>query len=160
MILTARESKIISFDWTIPNSATIFPRVYIVLDPTDQIDEIHETNNIGWKVLPLSDISTYVIGKKQNLVTFELSQNYPNPFNPSTKISYSLPTKSKVKLQIFNILGQLVATLVDKTKSAGFYQLEWNAGNLASGVYLYRINAESVGDAKQFNSIRKLILLK
>jgi len=54
----------------------------------------------------------------------------------------------------------LITTLVDDTKNAGVHQLEWNASNLASGVYLYRINAESVGDAKQFNSVRKLILLK
>ncbi|VAX21599.1 hypothetical protein MNBD_IGNAVI01-29, partial [hydrothermal vent metagenome] len=61
---------------------------------------------------------------------------------------------------VFNTLGELVTTLVDETKTAGVHQFEWNAGNLASGVYLYRINAESVGNAKQFNSVRKMILLK
>ncbi len=76
------------------------------------------------------------------------------------KISFSLSTESRVKLQIFNTLGELITTLVDDTKNAGVHQLEWNASNLASGVYLYRINAESVGDAKQFNEVKKLILLK
>ncbi len=120
------------------------------------------TTGWGWSVDNLVIQGTHV-GVENEIILpkrFELSQNYPNPFNPSTKINFSLPTESKVKLQIFNTLGELITTLVDETKNAGVHQLEWNAGNLASGVYLYRINAESVGDAKQFNSVRKMIMLK
>jgi len=92
--------------------------------------------------------------------SFSLSQNYPNPFNPSTKISFSLPSASKIKLQVFNALGELVTTLVNDTKNAGIHTVNWNASNLASGVYIYRIQAESVADAKEFNMVKKMILMK
>jgi len=91
---------------------------------------------------------------------YSLSQNYPNPFNPSTVISYSLPTESIVKIQVFNTLGEMLTTLVDKTNNAGVHTLEWDASNLASGVYLYRISAESISNSNHFNSVRKMLLLK
>ncbi len=85
---------------------------------------------------------------------FMLEQNYPNPFNPSTVISYNLPKASNVTLEIFNILGQKVATLVQGFKHAGAYKAEWNAGNLASGFYFYRLKAGV------FVKTKKMILLK
>jgi len=91
---------------------------------------------------------------------FVLNQNYPNPFNPSTTISYSLPSESKVKLQIINLLGQEVATLVNTTESAGYHKVIFNAGYLASGIYIYRISAISVDTKKEFVSTKKLMLLK
>lgn len=71
-----------------------------------------------------------------------LNQNYPNPFNPSTTIAYSLPERADVNLSIFNILGQHVETLVDETKPAGEYEVNWNAGTIASGIYFYRLTYE------------------
>jgi len=71
-----------------------------------------------------------------------LDQNYPNPFNPSTTISFSIPERSHVNLRIFNVLGQEVTTLVDEIKSAGEYEIEWNAGLQASGIYFYRLQVE------------------
>ena len=91
---------------------------------------------------------------------FVLNQNYPNPFNPSTTISYSLPSESKVKLQIINLLGQEVATLINNTESAGYHKVVFNAGNLASGIYIYRISAISIDTKKEFVSTKKLMLLK
>jgi endo-1,4-beta-xylanase len=88
---------------------------------------------------------------------FSLSQNYPNPFNPSTTISYLLPENVKVKLEIFNIIGQKVATLVDEVQPAGSYKLMWNAGNLSSGVYLCKIKAEG---RMIFQKVQKLVLTK
>jgi Secretion system C-terminal sorting domain len=85
---------------------------------------------------------------------FSLEQNYPNPFNPSTKIVYNIPNESKVKLEIFNILGEQVATLVNEVKPAGKYTIDFNASELSSGVYIYKL---STGD--QLFS-KKMILLK
>jgi hypothetical protein len=85
---------------------------------------------------------------------FGLMQNYPNPFNPFTVIRYSLPLKSHVTLRIYNLIGQEVATLVDEIQDAGFKQVEWNASQLPSGLYVYRLTAGDFTDAK------KLLLVK
>src|SRR5204862_573609 len=70
---------------------------------------------------------------------FSLEENYPNPFNPSTTIRYSLPTDSYVKLSIYNMLGQEISTLVNQRKGAGVYTVSWDASNVSSGVYFYRL---------------------
>jgi hypothetical protein len=85
---------------------------------------------------------------------FSLEQNFPNPFNPSTKISWQLPVRGQVSLKVYDILGNEVATLVNEEKSAGIYEVNFNAVNLPSGVYFYRIKA---GD---FIQTKKMILLK
>jgi photosystem II stability/assembly factor-like uncharacterized protein len=84
---------------------------------------------------------------------FTLSQNYPNPFNPITTIEFNLPKNSEVALKIFNILGEEVATLVSDRLSAGSYTYEWDASNLASGIYLYRLQAGS------YIETRKMVLM-
>ena len=83
-----------------------------------------------------------------------LSQNYPNPFNPSTSIGFTLPVSSKVKVTVYNQLGQQVAIITDGEYSAGTHQLNFYANNLASGVYYYRIKAGS------YNQTKKMIFLK
>ncbi len=88
-------------------------------------------------------------------LTFELKQNYPNPFNPITTIEYQLPKASLVDLSIYNLLGQKVAILVFQKQPAGSYRVEWNAGDFASGVYLYRLQTDA-----GFVQSRKLVVLK
>ena len=83
-----------------------------------------------------------------------LHQNFPNPFNPTTKIQYSIPQSSNVVIKVFNILGREIETLVNEEKPVGTYEVNWNASNLTSGVYFYRLQA---GD---FAQTRKMILLK
>lgn len=85
---------------------------------------------------------------------FELSQNYPNPFNPSTTIKYSLSEISNVILKVYDILGNEVATLIDERKEVGSYSVTFDAGNLSSGIYIYKL----VTDA--FVSTKKMILIK
>jgi hypothetical protein len=98
-------------------------------------------------------------------VQYALQQNYPNPFNPSTELRFDLPEPSVVKLTVYNILGQEVATLVNGVVEAGFQSVEWNTGNtsgksFASGVYLYRMKATSLKSGKQFTDFRKMVLIK
>lgn len=85
---------------------------------------------------------------------FSLSQNYPNPFNPSTKINFELPRSSNVKLSVYDITGKLASELVNEQRAAGYYTVEFNASNLASGMYFYRIEA---GD---FSATKKMMLIK
>jgi hypothetical protein len=86
---------------------------------------------------------------------FELSQNYPNPFNPSTKIEIALPKQSSVRVEVYNLLGQRVAVLLDEVKPAGYHILEFNANGFSSGFYLCRMSANN---GESF--LRKMILMK
>ena len=93
--------------------------------------------------------------KSTNLPTnFALKQNYPNPFNPITTIEYDLPVESKVTLKIFDVLGREVSTLVNKEQRAGRYSIEFDASQLSSGTYFYRIDAGTFFDVKKFLLIR------
>jgi len=86
--------------------------------------------------------------------TFSLSQNFPNPFNPTTEIRYALPRDARVRLEIYNLLGRKVATLVNEYQRAGYRSVRWNAKGLASGVYLYRLKAGN------FRAVKKLVVIK
>jgi hypothetical protein len=92
-------------------------------------------------------------------VEFDLKQNYPNPFNPDTNVGYDLPSPAHVKLEILNILGQKVATLVDSYTSAGSHVISWDGRNdqgraVSSGVYFYRLKADG------FEQVKKMMMLK
>ena len=85
---------------------------------------------------------------------FELAQNYPNPFNPSTTISFTLPSESNITLEIYNMAGQLTATLVDDKLSQGNHKVQWQAANMSSGIYFYKLTSGSSSQTK------RMILLK
>jgi uncharacterized protein (DUF2141 family) len=89
-----------------------------------------------------------------NPVSFTLDQNYPNPFNPTTVINYSLPSESFVTLKVYDVMGKEVRTLVNEKKSAGSYNVNFNAENLAAGLYVYQLRTEN------FVSSKKMMLLK
>jgi len=96
-----------------------------------------------------------VINVKIEIPTkYEISQNYPKPFNPSTLINYSIPKEGKIKLTIYNALGQVVATLLNETKKAGSYSIEFNNASLSSGLYFYKFESGSFSESK------KMLLLK
>lgn len=85
---------------------------------------------------------------------YDLAQNFPNPFNPSTVIQYAIPVKSHVLLTVHNLLGQVVSTIVNGEQEAGLHEVKFEAINLASGVYLYRL------EAGKFVQTRKLTLIR
>ena len=110
----------------------------------------------GNKVLVTnSEVSMLKIVKEEELpTTYNLEQNYPNPFNPSTRIKFSLPEPTIVTLSIYNALGQKVAELVNANLDAGRYSFQWDAGNIASGIYIYELRTD------KFISVKKMILMK
>ncbi len=131
------------------------------------------TNGYGWAVTSTGGIAKYgvvttavgddvVNGLPQE---FTLMQNYPNPFNPTTNIRYGLPRAAHVSVKIYNLLGQEVAQLKDEVESAGTHDVVWLGRNtaghtVASGVYFYQLEARPVDGSSQFNSFKKMLLLK
>jgi hypothetical protein len=100
-------------------------------------------------------IVTSVEGKSgQTIRSFELAQNYPNPFNPSTEISFSLAKSEKVKLTVYNLLGKEVAVLVNGMRNAGSQSVTFDAKNLSSGVYFYKLEAGTSIAAKKMMLIK------
>ena len=92
---------------------------------------------------------------------FSLEHNYPNPFNPVTMIRFRLPFISNVSLKIYDVLGREVATLIDGRKLAGTYEVDFNAHQLASGVYFYKLRAIDVTTRNaEFTDVKKMLLLK
>jgi hypothetical protein len=85
---------------------------------------------------------------------FNLGQNFPNPFNPTTSIRYELATPERVRLVVYDIIGKEIRTLVDGLQPAGFYDVQFVADHVESGVYFYRLTAG------QFTSVQKMLLLK
>lgn len=109
----------------------------------------------------LSSIVTDVEDIKQEVPSeFKLEQNFPNPFNPITHINFQTPEKSFVRLKVYDLLGKEVATLLNEEKQGGYYSQEFDASNLASGVYLYYLNASSVDRKNNVILYRKMILMK
>jgi hypothetical protein len=115
---------------------------------------LHHYNN---GLLGKGYCDTFITDVKNNLETpikYTLEQNYPNPFNPSTTIAFSIPSPGDVKLTVYNMLGQHISTLVDDFLSPGFYVDDFKSGNLPSGVYLYKLEADG------FSEIKKMILIR
>ncbi len=135
----------------------VFP--YNIKSHWDTGDElvVHYTNPIS-----TGDIYSFVtpvykptVGEDFIPGEYKLYQNYPNPFNPSTNIRYNVPKSGNVKINIYNLLGQLVNTLVNKEMNEGLYQVQFNAASLASGVYIYTLNVDGT-----FYYAKKMILVK
>ncbi len=128
-----------------------------------KLNALHIKDTYGWAVgengliLRTTDAgAVWVEDESDNSLPaeFVLEQNYPNPFNPNTVISYQLPVNSDVLLKVFDVLGKEIATLVDEYKTAGRYEIEFDASRLASGIYFYQLKA---GD---YTAVKKMILLR
>ena len=88
------------------------------------------------------------------ILKYDLAQNYPNPFNPSTVITYSIPTSSNVLINVYNVIGERIKTLVNQYQEAGSYKINFNAVGLSNGIYFYKIQSGN------FAAIKKMLLLK
>lgn len=129
---------------------------YYIVDAFSQTGELSEkTNEVG----PI-EVVTVGVQEKMNLPTvFALSQNYPNPFNPETKIRFEIPRSGKIRIRIYNTLGQEVRTLVDNVLEAGHHEIQWHGDNdagrsVGSGIYIYRMEAEG------FTAQKAMVFLK
>ncbi len=91
---------------------------------------------------------------------YKLDQNFPNPFNPTTTIYYDLPSDSHVSITVFDMLGRVVAKLVDEKKEAGYQTARWDARGVASGAYIYRMAAQPVSGGQTWTNVKKLMVLK
>ena len=139
-----------SYKWVVPNITTKQCAIRIT-DVTD---------GRIYSILWFNIVQTTNINDEHTPNVFELAQNYPNPFNPSTIINYAIPFDSKVKIQLYNALGQCVREVNEGFRQSGYYELNFNSSRLASGVYFYRIEANSVDGKNNFTSTKKMILLK
>ncbi|MFA7361476.1 MAG: T9SS type A sorting domain-containing protein [Candidatus Kapaibacterium sp.] len=100
-----------------------------------------------------------IINNNEIVKSYSLSQNYPNPFNPVTKIRFTLPVNSNVRITVYNVLGKEVAKLVDRSMPVGSFTVDWTANNFASGVYFYKVVAEG-NDGSRFVNTKRMILIK
>ncbi len=143
-----------------PNSQTELNVVFQPNSVKDYYDTLRinsksDTGLVSTRVILVGSGTNVTSVNQENIVTkYSLLQNYPNPFNPSTKIDYSLATESEVNLTIYNLLGERIKTLLNKTQSEGKHSVTFNAKNLESGVYFYKLKAGN------FVCIKKMILLK
>jgi hypothetical protein len=104
--------------------------------------------------------ATSIAGVNIGSRVYSMEQNYPNPFNPTTRIKYTIPTESNVKVTVFNALGQSVKELKNEMESAGSYEVNFVSQGLSSGVYFYSVTANSLDWKQSFRETRKMILMK
>ncbi len=150
----AQSTHIIAARWD--SLATTLVQVYVDFGNNGTIDDTIFVNN----TVDVDDR-----GSLEMPTEYNLAQNYPNPFNPNTKITYALPQASHVRLSVYNVLGQLVATLVDEERPAGQFVVEWNGtgtngARVGSGVYFYTMVAHGVSTGQSIRRTGKMILLK
>ncbi|MBU0475774.1 MAG: T9SS type A sorting domain-containing protein [Bacteroidetes bacterium] len=151
---------------TIPDTVWIAPERWIVqeITPSIVLDLTKVGGDIysvpGYQKMSISEIKTDVDENKVLLSEYNLEQNYPNPFNPSTTVSYNIPENSKVKIEIYNALGQKIDELVNSNQNGGKYSVTWNATGLTSGIYFAKLNATSLKTSETFFEVKKLLLMK
>ncbi len=110
-----------------------------------------QVGDLRWTLVPVSGLIDVGQGIPQ---AFKLNQNYPNPFNPVTKITFTINKVDQVRLEIYSITGQKIATLLNQKMKPGTHEIEWNASQVASGVYFYKFNYGSLTMTKKMVLIR------
>jgi hypothetical protein len=145
------------------HGTTTEPKEYSYIDDINTI----QASSLVYRLKQIDFLGSYeysdeVYVENPAPIDYVLHQNYPNPFNPTTSIKYGVAVKSHIVIKVFNALGSEVAILVNKEKSAGTYEVEWNASNVPSGVYFYTIHAgdPSSSSGQGFMETKKMLLLK
>jgi hypothetical protein len=105
-----------------------------------------------------TEYSNEVLAEVGAPTNFALMQNYPNPFNPSTTIEFSIPEMSNISIEVYNVIGELVASLVNQTLDAGYHRFNFDASNLPSGTYVYQLKAN--GQNGTFVETKKMLFMK
>jgi Secretion system C-terminal sorting domain len=139
---------------TFNNSTSSNPFTLTAPGPGNYTINAGHDGPLRWDSASVSITVTDVGENPSNPTEFRLYDNYPNPFNPSTTIRYSIPEASFTTIKIYDALGNEVSSLVNETKNAGTYEVEFNATDLSSGIYYYTLQAGS------FNQTKKMILIK
>jgi len=130
--------------------------VKLILSIEDNAGCIYAVSDIhdGSSILPKAVETEIGLGGKYEITDYDISQNYPNPFTPSTTIRYQIPQDGMVTLKVYDILGREVKTLVNEVKTKGRYEVNFDASNLASGLYIYEIKSGSYKASKKMTLIK------
>jgi hypothetical protein len=153
--IPAQKSATVRMDFVVPPGLRSTAKVYAVIDPENAIHEIHEDNNVGFVPLRVQG-TTNIEEESVSFLpgSYILHQNYPNPFNPSTTIILELPKSVLVELNVYDILGRYVSTIVSNKLNQGNYTYTFDGQNLASGIYYYQLVAG------EYREVKKMILIK
>lgn len=140
------------FSWELTDQYAAQTNIPITVGITDGLLSTEHTSLVN---------TDNVVGVESEAIPtdYSLSQNYPNPFNPSTTIKFGIPEAANVSVKIFNLLGQEVATLVNNNLEAGYHIINFNASNMISGMYFYRIQANGI-DGSNYTDVKKMLLVK
>lgn len=154
-VIASRGVAYVEMYWAVPEGISEYTRIYAVIDPDNAITEIHENNNKGFTTLSLWSATAIEEPDVTDIPEhFALYQNYPNPFNPSTKIRFIIPATEQVLIDIYNIRGQKVETVLNKQLERGEYEINFRANHLASGLYFCHLSTGG------FHKVIKMIHLK
>lgn len=140
------------FSWELTDQYAAQTNIPITVGITDGLLSTEHTSLVN---------TDNVVGVNEEAIPtdYSMSQNYPNPFNPSTTIKFGIPEAANVSVKIFNLLGQEVATLVNNNLEAGYHIINFNASNMISGMYFYRIQANGI-DGSNYTDVKKMLLVK
>jgi hypothetical protein len=162
-LLFSQEMTPLSFEIPANDSAKLIFDLFVPVTKSSHSKDIwtdtitifsNSQNNSAQDIIILSDITLGNIDEENIPISFKLFQNYPNPFNPTTKIKYSIPSSENVEIKIFDVLGNEIINLVNDYKSAGTYEIKFDANNLSSGIYFYRIISGKYLETKKMLLLR------
>lgn len=157
-LFSVKEGEMMALDFVVNDAdATGTREGYRIWSPLndDNSWSTHSNWNYTWYGNPASNFAYVGVEEVGGIPqAFTLEQNYPNPFNPTTAINFTMPQSGNVTLKVYNILGSEIATLVNGFQTAGKHTVNFNAGNLSSGIYFVKMNANG------FTSSKKMMLVK